>query len=164
MISCTRGYKNVKPRIYTDTSVIGGCFDVEFEKYSQQLIDVFIRGLATMILSDLTIQELQGAPTKVRAIVNKIPDKYIEFVEFTNEASDLADQYIACGVAVEKNRVDAQHVAIATVMRVDLLVSWNFKHIVRLDRIRLYNSVNLRYGYPIMEIRSPREVQFYDEE
>ncbi|MBA5941756.1 MAG: hypothetical protein H0M93_00225, partial [Methanophagales archaeon] len=56
--------------------------------------------------------------------------------------------------------VDAQHIAIATVSRVDILVSWNFRHIVNLTKIRLYNSVNLKYGYPLLEIRSPREVCF----
>lgn len=53
---------------------------------------------------------------------------------------------------------DAQHIAIATVARVDVLVSWNFKHIVNLQRIRGYNSVNLRKGYPLLEIRTPREL------
>jgi hypothetical protein len=55
-------------------------------------------------------------------------------------------------------RADAQHIAIATVARVDVLVSWNFRHIVNLQRIRGYNSVNLRMGYPMIEIRTPREV------
>lgn len=55
-------------------------------------------------------------------------------------------------------RADAQHIAIATVGRVDVLVSWNFKHIVNLGRILGYNSVNLREGYPTIEIRTPREV------
>jgi len=53
-----------------------------------------------------------------------------------------------------------KHFAIVTINRVDVLVSWNFRHIVDLSRIRLYNSVNLKYGYPLLEIRSPREVLF----
>lgn len=55
-------------------------------------------------------------------------------------------------------RVDALHIALATVARVDVLVSWNFKHIVNLRRIHAYNAVNLKRGYPLLEIRSPREV------
>ena len=54
--------------------------------------------------------------------------------------------------------IDAQHIAIATINRVDVLVSWNFKHIVNLRRIQLYNATNLKYGYALIEIRSPREV------
>lgn len=42
--------------------------------------------------------------------------------------------------------------------KVDILVSWNFKHIVNLNRIRLYNATNLKYGYQILEIRTPREI------
>ncbi len=54
--------------------------------------------------------------------------------------------------------IQKQHIAVATLGRVDVVVSWNFKHIVNLNRIRLYNSVNLKLGYPMIEIRSPREV------
>ena len=74
------------------------------------------------------------------------------------EAADLAEAYLAAGVLTPKMRVDAQHIAIATVGRVSVLVSWNFKHIVNLQRIHGYNSVNLRRGYPMIEIRTPREV------
>jgi hypothetical protein len=71
---------------------------------------------------------------------------------------DLADAYISEGVIGAKLRADAQHIAIATVARVDVLVSWNSKHIVNLHRIQGYNSVNLRRGYPMLEIRAPQEV------
>ena len=74
------------------------------------------------------------------------------------EARELAEAYIVAEVITAKMRADAQHIAIATVARVDVLVSWNFKHIVNLPRIHGYNSVNLRRGYPILEIRTPREV------
>ena len=57
---------------------------------------------------------------------------------------------------------DALHVALATVARVDVLVSWNFKHIVNLGRIRLFNSVNIEWGYGLVEIRSPKEVLEYE--
>ena len=50
------------------------------------------------------------------------------------------------------------HIALATLARVDALVSWNFKHIVNLHRIRGFNGVNLMRGYGTLEIRSPREV------
>ena len=53
---------------------------------------------------------------------------------------------------------DAQHIAMATVAKVDALVSWNFKHVVNLPRIHRYHTVNARFGYPTIEIRSPREV------
>ena len=87
-----------------------------------------------------------------------MPEVHIETLELDAEAKDLAEAYISAGVLTAKMFADAQHIAIATAARVDVLVSWNFKHIVNLQRIHGYNSVNLRQGYPMIEIRTPREV------
>ena len=94
-------------------------------------------------------------------MLDRVPPGSLEDVEFTSEAEELAEQYIAGGVIGASMRLDARHIATATVHRVDVLVSWNFKHIVNLPRIHGYNSVNLRLGYPMLEIRSPREVILY---
>ena len=56
------------------------------------------------------------------------------------------------------------HIATATVHRADLLVSWNFKHIVNVFRVRGYNAINLRLGYPILNIHSPKEIVRYGSE
>ena len=109
-------------------------------------------------LSSLTVQELWEAPAQVRSRLASVPEKHIEMLQFDEEAMDLAEAYIAATVLSSRMRVDAQHIAIATIGRVDVLVSWNFKHIVNLERIHGYNSVNLRKGYPMIEIRTPREV------
>ena len=61
-------------------------------------------------------------------------------------------------VVGKTSRNDCLHIAIATVARVDVLVSWNFKHIVNIYRIRGYNSVNIRNGYNTLEIRSPKDI------
>jgi predicted nucleic acid-binding protein len=152
----------VKRRIYTDTSVIGGCLDDAFEESSRQLFNRFLRGEDVIIISDLTLLELEGAPAEVQDVLEDVPPAHREEVEFTEEASRLADQYLRAGVVGTLSRLDAQHIATATVHRVDVLVSWNFKHVVNLDRIRGYNSVNMRKGYPMLEIRSPQEVPPYD--
>jgi hypothetical protein len=154
----------MKKRIYTDTSVIGGCFDEEFADASEQLLNTFKTGGAIIVVSDLTLVELQDAPARVRAMLEEIPLAYREDVELTEEAAILAERYITAGVVVASKRVDAQHIALATTCRVDVLVSWNFKHIVNLERIQGYNSVNLRLGYPLLEIRTPQEVLSYEEE
>jgi len=52
---------------------------------------------------------------------------------------------------------------LATINRADVLISWNFKHIVNLKRIHGYNAVNLKLGYPILEIRSPKEIIDYED-
>ena len=154
----------MKRRIYTDTSVIGGCLDVEFEDASRQLLDMFKTGEAILVLSDLTLLELQEAPASVRAVLAEVPEAHREYVELTEKAAVLAPRYIDAGVIGAAKRVDAQHIAIATISRVEVLVSWNFRHIVNLLRIRGYNAVNLRDGYPLLEIRTPQEVIRYEEE
>jgi len=148
----------MKLRLYTDTSVIGGCFDEEFLETSLKLIDEFKNGNKIIIISDLTIKELENAPSEVRKILGQIPEKHKEYLFFNEEAKMLAQRYIKEKVVSLKNLLDAQHIATATINRVDVLVSWNFKHIVNLRKIHLYNSINLKYGYPLIEIRSPREV------
>ena len=150
-------------RIYIDTSVIGGCLDKEFQNASRQLIDKFKQGEMIAVTSELTTLELKDAPKEIRDILREIPEKNIEYVELTEEALNLAKKYIAEGVIGGGKLVDAEHIAIATINRVDVLVSWNFRHIVNLQRIHGYNSVNLKYGYPLLEIRSPLEVITYEE-
>ncbi|MBI5190707.1 MAG: PIN domain protein [Nitrospirae bacterium] len=146
------------PRVYIDTSVIGGCLDDEFARWSNLLFDEFRATVKVPVVSDLTLKELEYAPEEVRGILESLPESMFEYVFLTEEASWLADAYIAHGAVGIKSMVDAQHIAVASVARVDVLVSWNFKHIVNLDRIRMFNAVNLMYGYPLLEIRSPLEV------
>ena len=149
-----------RPRIYVDTSVIGGCFDEEFDEYSVQLFEEFIAGKIIPIISDVVLFELEGAPEEVKNVLEQVPDDHIEYVSLNDESITLANAYLEDGVVTESSLSDARHIAIATVERVDVLVSWNYKHIVNINRIHLLNSVNLKLGYPILEIRSPREVLY----
>ena len=145
-------------RIYLDTSVIGGCLDEEFSFWSKKLFREFEDRKKIAIISDLTLQELETAPPAVRGLPHKIPEYAREFISFGQEAEILAREYIHQRVVTTLHLVDAQHIAMATVEKVDVLVSWNFKQIVNLKKIHLFNSVNLKMGYPLLEIRSPREV------
>ena len=145
-------------RIYIDTSVIGGCCDEEFSEWSLRLMQEFRDGLKTAVISDVTLQELEIAPEIVRLQLKELPLACQEYVILDNVAVELAQAYLSEGVLTDKYLLDAQHIAMATLSRIDVMVSWNFKHIVNLNRIRLYNSVNLKLGYPMIDIRSPREV------
>ncbi len=145
-------------RIYVDTSVVGGCEDDEFREHSIRLMEYFAAGKFVLVLSNLTVQELAAAPEEVRNHLGAVPEQSIEVLQLDVEAKELAEAYITEGVISERMRADAQHIAMATVARVDVVVSWNFKHIVNLYRIHGYNSVNLRRGYPTLEIRAPREI------
>ena len=152
----------MKVRIYTDTSVVGGCEDEEFAEHSIRLMEGFISGDLVLVLSSLTVQELAAAPTEVRRRLASVPEAHIETLQLDAQANELAEAYVAAGVLAATMRADAQHIAIATVGRVDVLVSWNFKHIVRLEKIRLFNAVNVESGYRELSIRSPREVTTYE--
>jgi len=145
-------------KVYTDTSVIGGCFDEEFKEWSNALFQEFVAGSKQIMLSDLTLQELELARQEVRDKVKEIPDKHRFGIAINDEVIQLAETYISEGALTNKSYNDALHIALATLNNSDVLASWNFKHIVNLERIRLYNSINLRLGYRMIEIRTPREI------
>ena len=143
-------------KVYIENSVIGGYFDVEFMEQTRQLFQLFHNGNLYPVISYHVIKELNdGAPQEVIDILSTI--KY-DIIKVTKEMEQLADKYIEQGVVSENFRDDALHIAIATLSDVQLLVSWNFRHIVNYRRIRLFNSVNIAEGYTLLEIRSPREL------
>ena len=141
-----------------DTSVIGGCFDDEFAKESLALLDMARQGKLILLLSDILAGELEAAPEEVQAYLAKLPANCFDRVISNEESKYLRDAYLKAKVVTHKHSEDAHHIAMATVVRADLVVSWNFKHIVHWDKIRLFNAVNLQQGYPPIEIRSPKEV------
>ena len=148
-----------KLRVYADTSVIGGCEDVEFREPSRRLIERCARGEITLVVSAITLQELEDAPRAVREVLRVIGTEDLEVIAITEEVRELADRYIESGALGAAMRADAQHIAAATVADVDVLASWNFRHMVNLTRIRQYNEVNRRTGYAEVDIRSPMELE-----
>ncbi|MBX3044217.1 MAG: PIN domain-containing protein [Candidatus Kapabacteria bacterium] len=153
-----------KLRLYLDTSVIGGFFDEEFYYETQILFESIFSDEFEVIISGITENELLSAPDKVRELLNKIPKSSIIKVSLSEECLHLADSYIAEGVVGKTSRNDCLHIALATINNADILVSWNFKHIVNVMRIRGYNAVNLINGYKAIDIRSPKEIIGYEKE
>jgi len=151
----------MKQRIYIDTSVVGGYFDEEFSDATKGLFDRLKNREVVFVISDLLDLELTGAPTNVRELLYNFSDDKFERVQLTEEAIQLADKYIAEKVVGKTSLEDCRHIALATINKVDVLASWNFKHIVNLDRIKGYNSVNYKLGYPMIEIRSPKDLVNY---
>jgi len=125
----------MRSRIYVNTSVFGGCEDVEFLDHSRRLVSAMAKGEYAMVISEGTLVELEKAPVLVREHLERIPESLIEVLSLDAEADALAAEYIRDGAVGMNQRADALHIAIATVARVDVLVSWNFKHIVNLRRI-----------------------------
>jgi len=132
-------------RVYIENSVVGGYFDAVFAEATRKLFEKFRNGEYLAIISNHTYGELyNGAPENVKSNLETM--------------LDLTQKYMDEKIVSESYRSDALHIAIATVTGVDVLVSWNFKHIVNLNRIKLFNSVNLKEGYNLLEIRTPLEV------
>jgi hypothetical protein len=153
--------KTVKQRIYIDTSVVGGFFDREFAFETQALFERLKHKEIIFVISDLLRQELHGAPPQVAALLDNYDSNCFEPVALTEEAKELADKYIAENVVGRTSMDDCRHIAMATICKVDVLASWNFKHIVNLTRIKGYNAVNLKSGYATIEIRNPKDLMVY---
>jgi predicted nucleic acid-binding protein len=149
-------------RVYIDTSVVGGQFDKEFSADTIPFFDSVIAGKFIVIISDLLDTELLRAPERVRQFLDTIPEKSIERIKLSEAAAQLADEYIAANVVGRTSRADCQHIAMATLAHADVLISWNFKHIVNLDKIRGYNGINYLSGHSIIEIRTPKEIISYE--
>lgn len=149
--------------LYVDTSVIGGYFDLEFAQETQELFDNLANSRYDIMYSSVTEDELLNAPTQVRELLETIPNNLKRRVELTEEAVKLADTYIAENVVGKTSREDCFHIALATINKADVLVSWNFKHIVNILRIRGYNAVNLKLGYSQIDIRSPKDIVNYED-
>jgi predicted nucleic acid-binding protein len=154
----------MKKRVYIDTSVVGGYFDEEFSADTTPFFDTIKSGGIIVIISDLLEAELLRAPKFVGELLKSLPISNVERISLSPEATLLADKYIEAKVVGKTSRADCQHIAIATICHADVLVSWNFKHIVNLDRIRGYNGINFQTGYHMIEIRTPKEIFSYGNE
>lgn len=145
-------------RFYFDTSVFGGIYDSEFEEETTLLFERVALGQIICVYSNLTESEISNAPKRIQIFFQSLKDEHKELIEVTPEALQLGQKYIEENVVGQTSLDDCIHIAVATLSKVDVLVSWNFKHIVNVYRIRGYNSVNLRLGHSTIDIRSPKEI------
>jgi hypothetical protein len=152
----------MKTRIYIDTSIVGGYFDDEFKEDTQSLFERVRNKEVIFIISSVLKQELSKAPENVKTLLDSYPEECFEYVPLTEDMVELADRYIVEKVVGKTSLEDCRHIAIATIAKADVLSSWNFKHIVNLQKIKGYNGVNLKMGYTAIEIRNPRELLTYE--
>ena len=148
-------------KIYADTSIFGGVFDTEFSDPSRQFFDEVDAGRFELVTSAVVEAEIEPSPEKIQLFFAKYAE-VANIASINEEALELQSSYIQSGVVGEKSLDDALHVAIATISGCDLIVSWNFKHIVHFDKIPKYNAVNVINGYGHIGIYSPLEVIQYD--
>jgi len=147
----------LKPRkLYLDTSVIGGYFDEEFKEATRRLWELAEAGEYQFVSSEVTKGEMVDAPEHVRVLFEST---FADLLTITEDARTLALAYLEQEVVTEKYYEDALHVAVATVEGVNLLVSWNFKHLVNIHREEAFNAVNLINGYTQLRIVTPKELE-----
>jgi len=155
-------YPMKKLKLYVDTSVIGGLFDIEDAKRvctADTLLNSIRDGVYEGFISGLTIAEVLGAPAKIHEPLQaRIADTGFQLLDETAESISLAEAYLTADAIPQRYRDDARHVAIAVVHDLDYIVSWNYKHMVNISVRRLINSANIRMGYNPIEIISPEEV------
>ena len=152
----------MKQKLYIDTSVFDGNFDVEFAEYTVPLFERLNNGEFTMLFSTVTQDELDNAPKNVKDLIKNIKSEHTEFLDINDEVVDLALEYISEKVVGKTSYADCLHIALATINKADYLISWNFKHIVNVQRIIGYNAINIKNGYKQLEIRSPRDFVKYE--
>ena len=144
-------------RVYVDTSVYGGVFDRQFAQASKIFFDKVEAGRFILVVSPVVSDEIRLAPQSVRDLFDRFRSS-AEVVVITAAAVSLQAAYMRAGIVGPRWNADALHVAIATVARCSMIVSWNFKHIVHFQKIPLYNGVNLSLGHGPIGIYTPLEV------
>jgi hypothetical protein len=137
---------------------------VEFQEASQQLMQLIQTGVYIGLISDVTFEELENAPAQVREVLKRFDSTQLVRLPQTEEVLNLGEDYLQARAVSRRFEDDALHVAYATVHRADLMVSWNFKHLVNFQRIRAFNAVNLQQGYGLIDIRTPKELLYGKEE
>ncbi len=136
---------------------IGGLFN-QYAEQMKPFWNAVREGHIGIIVSDILDAEVKKAPKIVRDFYNGLPESQIERIVSTEKSDALAAQYIVENVVGPTSLDDCKHIALASLNYADVLVSWNFRHVVNATRILGYNSVNMKLGYAQINIRTPLEV------
>ena len=107
----------MEPRIYIDTSVIGGYFDEEFSLHTKHLFKRIENDDFVVYFSEVNETELVLAPDNVRSIPNLIPKNCYKFLDLDEESRSLAEKYISEKVLGKSSMNDAYHIALSSVNR-----------------------------------------------
>jgi predicted nucleic acid-binding protein len=153
-------------RLYLDTSVIGALFDVEMPeriRTTRELFDLIVEGKHAGIISNIVLEEIDQSPEELKEkLLTEIRKVPFQVIAEDENSADLLEIYEREDFIRKGARMDLRHLSVATVYGVDAVVSWNFRDIVNIRTRRAVHSVNLRLGYPLIEIVSPEEVVEYE--
>jgi len=149
-----------KETLYLDTSVPSAYYDQRDKSIQKQTVYFFHKKLKNyeVYISEITMAELGRTKESSRRKQLLALVEGITILPRTEESEELADLYVKNRIIPVKYRIDAVHIAIATLNDIDVLVSWNFEHIVKYKTRHLVNSVNILKGYKTIDIVSPQEI------
>ena len=149
-------------KVYADTSVFGGVFDEEFSGPSKKFFEEVQSGRFLLVTSAIVQAEIEAAPKKVYDFFQQYTG-FVDIAEISQKVLELRQAYLDANIVTINSLDDAAHVAVASVSKCQMIVSWNFRHIVHFEKIPKYNAVNTIMGYDHIDIYSPLEVIQYDE-
>lgn len=148
--------------IYLDTSILNFFFekrDIEKENSTKDLFREIMQGKFAAHISALVLREIGDAPAARKSSLLSLIKTYpIKILQITEESLALADKYLEQGIFPVKCRDDALHIAIASVSDMDIMISWNMEHMVKLKTRREVRAINILEGYNDIEICTPLEV------
>ena len=151
-------------KLYLDTSVIGAICDPGPEERlaaTRRILDGLAKGQWDGYISTLVLEEVERASASIREkIAAELRRTPFTVLEESSESLALARAYLSSGVVPDEYEDDARHMAIATVSDIRIIVSWNFRHMVNIERKQKVNSVNVREGFPMIDLISPWEVSY----
>jgi len=152
----------VKTRIYLDTSVFGAVCDpgpAERLLATRRVLEGLAQKRWEGFISTLVLEEVDRAPEAVRGrITGELRTSELTVLEESAESLLLVRLYMTSGAMPANSEYDARHIALATVNGIHTVVSWNFRHMVNVDRRRQINAINLRENFALLDIVSPWEI------
>ncbi len=157
--------RNIK--LYLDTSVINFAISeqgvAKEKEVTLQLFEQIKRGRFEAGISEVVLREISRAPEKkARALMEVLRGVPLVNLIVSEDAERLANKYVEETIIPQKYREDALHIAMAAVYEYDVVVSWNFEHMVKVKTRREVHGVNLMMGYKSIDIATPEEVIDYE--
>lgn len=159
-----------KLKLYLDTSVLSFLFAddaPEFKKLTLEFFEDFVKkDKYTVYISDVVIREIEKTrdENKKLNLLQLIKGYGLQILTLDEESDTLAKVYIKEGIIPIRKIEDAQHLAISTCNQIDILVSWNFKHLSNIQKQITVRIVNEKEGYFYpLTLTNPMEVIYEDD-
>ena len=149
------------PKVYAETTLFNYYFDTDRDAHLDTVtfFDECAEGKFELFTSTYVINELESTRGEKREKMISLIDKYnITVLSLSNETDKLALRYVAEGALPPSSLIDASHIAAASINNLDMIISLNYRHIVREKVIIMTGEINTLLGYNHVKIKTPMEV------